>query len=452
MSLICHCKQLKSVIFYIFMKKYISRNSVKTLVVAIFTVFAFTNSLNAQDAANGAKLYKQNCAVCHASHTDQKLTGPGLKGVFDRVPKPADAWLSKWIINNEKLIKSGDAYAGKIFNDNGKAAMTVFEGQIDEKGINDILAFLKGPDPAAAATKGPAVTGGTGEEVAEKTSGIEPLYLTLGIIVILAILIVAFRSVRVSLQNTANRAAGEPELEETTFREEARQWASKNSRFVGVMVIILLGAGVKSCWNACYNIGVYYDWKTQKGYKPEQPIKFSHKLHAGDNEIACQYCHNSVEKSRHAGIPTVNICMNCHKSIQKGPQYGETEIAKIYAANGFNPTTGVYENRETNPIKWIKVYTLPDHVYFNHSQHVVVGKVECATCHGNLKEMTTAEQKNPLTMKWCIDCHRKTEVSMAGNAYYDRLHKALKEKYKGQYDVKFTVDKIGGLECAKCHY
>jgi hypothetical protein len=144
--------------------------------------------------------------------------------------------------------------------------------------------------------------------------------------------------------------------------------------------------------------------------------------------------------------------MNCHKSIQKGPQYGETEIAKIYAANGFNPKTGVYENKETNPIKWIKVHNLPDHVYFNHSQHVVVGKVECATCHGNLKEMTVAEQKTPLTMKWCIECHRKTEVSMEGNAYYDRLHKALKAKYKGQYDVKFTVDKIGGLECAKCHY
>ncbi|MCA6437836.1 MAG: cytochrome c3 family protein [Bacteroidota bacterium] len=435
------------------MKKYISRNSVRTLVAAIFTVFAFTNSLNAQDAANGAKIYKQNCAVCHASHTDQKLTGPGLKGVFDRVPKPADAWLTKWIINNEKVIKSGDPYANKIYNDFGKAAMTVFEGQIDEKGVADILAFLKGPDPAASAAKTPVGGGAdsTGDNK-EKPSSIEPIYLILGVIVILAILIGAFRSVRISLQNTANRAAGEAEQEEVTFGEEARRWASKNSRLVGVIVIILVGAGVKSCWNACYNIGVYYDWKTQKGYKPEQPIKFSHKLHAGENEIACQYCHSSVEKSRHAGIPSVNICMNCHKSIQKGPQYGETEIAKIYAANGFNPKTGVYENKETNPIKWIKVHNLPDHVYFNHSQHVVVGKVECATCHGNLKEMTVAEQKTPLTMKWCIECHRKTEVSMEGNAYYDRLHKALKAKYKGQYDVKFTVDKIGGLECAKCHY
>ena len=144
--------------------------------------------------------------------------------------------------------------------------------------------------------------------------------------------------------------------------------------------------------------------------------------------------------------------MNCHKGIQTGPQYQGKEIGKIYEAAGFDPKTLAYDDSKQNPLKWIKVHNLPDHVYFNHSQHVVVGKIDCATCHGNLKEMTVAEQKAPLTMKWCIDCHRKTEVVMEGNAYYDRLHKALKEKYAGQYDVKFTVDKIGGLECAKCHY
>jgi hypothetical protein len=144
--------------------------------------------------------------------------------------------------------------------------------------------------------------------------------------------------------------------------------------------------------------------------------------------------------------------MNCHKGIQSGPQYGTKEIGKIYEASGFNPKDGTYDNSKQNPLKWIKVHNLPDHVYFNHSQHVVVGKVECATCHGDVKKMTTVEQKSQLTMKWCIECHRKTEVVMAGNPYYDRLHKALKEKYAGQLDVKLTVEKIGGLECAKCHY
>lgn len=427
------------------MKNNISQISIKALLAVVFTVFTISSKIHAQD---GEKLFKQNCAVCHASHTDQKLTGPGLKGVFDRVPK--GDWINKWIRNNEKLIKSGDAYANKIYNENGKAAMTVFE-DLSDKDLTSIIDFLKAPAPGPVVT---ATGGGPTEptETANGNGGIEPLYLILGFIVILAILIGSLRSVRASLQNSSNRAEGKEENPELTFGQEVKGWISGHRRLVGVFCIVIAFVGMKSCWDACYNIGVYYDYKTQKGYKPEQPIKFSHKLHAGDNEIACQYCHSSVEKSRHAGIPSVNICMNCHKGIQKGPQYGEKEIAKIYDAAGFDPKTGTYDDSKQNPLKWIKVHNLPDHVYFNHSQHVVVGKVECATCHGNLKEMTVAEQKTPLTMKWCIECHRKTEVSMVGNAYYDRLHKALKEKYAGQYDVKFTVDKIGGLECAKCHY
>ncbi len=427
------------------MKNNISQVSVKTLLAVVFAVFAFSSKINAQD---GEKLFKQNCAVCHNSHTDQKLTGPGLKDVFSRVP--GGDWINRWIKNNEKMIKAGDPYATKIYSENGKAAMTVFEN-LSDKDIASIIGFIKGPAPVApVATTG---GGGNGPENTETANGgIEPLYLILGAIVILAILIGALRSVRASMQNASNRAEGKPENPEMTFGQEVKHWISGHRRLVGVFGIIICFVGMKSCWDACYRIGVYYDWKTQKGYKPEQPIKFSHKLHAGDNEIACQYCHNSVEKSRHAGIPTVNICMNCHKGIKSGPQYKEKEIAKIYAAAGFDATNQKYDNSKQNPLKWIKVHNLPDHVYFNHSQHVVVGQIKCETCHGNVKEMTVAEQKAPLTMKWCIECHRKTEVAMAGNAYYDRLHKALKEKYAGQYDVKFTVDKIGGLECGKCHY
>lgn len=427
------------------MKKQIARVRRKALLALALAVFTVSFNLQAQD---GAKLFKQNCAVCHASHTDQKLTGPGLKGIFDRAPK--GDWLTKWILNNEKLIKSGDAYANKIYNENGKAAMTVFEGQLNEKDVAAILAFLQAPPPDAG-PKGPGVATPNGE-TAEVEQGVDPLYITLGVIVVLAIMLVTLRSIRTSLQNTSNLKEGREENPDITFWQEARSWMSGHRRLVGVICIVLAFAGMKSCWDACYNIGVYYDWKTQKGYKPEQPIKFSHKLHAGDNEIACQYCHSTVEKSRHASIPSVNICMNCHKGIQQGPQYGDKEISKIYQAAGFDPKTGTYDESKQNPLQWIKVHNLPDHVYFNHSQHVVVGKIECTTCHGNVKEMTVAEQKAPLTMKWCIECHRKTEVAMEGNAYYDRLHKALKEKYAGQYDVKYTVEKIGGLECAKCHY
>lgn len=429
------------------MKNYISRTTAKALVIAIFTLFAFNSNIFAQD---GKTLFKTNCATCHSSHTDQKITGPGLAGVFDRAPK--GDWLKKWILNNEKVIKSGDAYANKIYMENNKQAMNVFEGQLTEKDVDAILAFLKGPAPTNVPNgSGPGNDAGP---VAQENQGsnAEPLYMILGAIVIIAILLGALRSVRTAMQNAANRAEGKPENPDITFWQEAREWMSGHRRLVGVFCIIIAFIGMKSCWDACFRIGVYYDWKTQKGYRPEQPIKFSHKLHAGDNEIACQYCHSSVEKSRHAGIPSVNICMNCHKGIKSGPQYGEKEISKIYEAAGFDPKTGTYDKTKENPLTWIKVHNLPDHVYFNHSQHVVVGKIECGTCHGDIKKMTVAEQKAPLTMKWCVECHRKTEVAMKGNAYYDRLHKALKEKYAGQYDVKFTVEKIGGLECAKCHY
>ncbi len=427
------------------MKNHNSRIPLKALVTAIFTVFFFISNVKAQD---GAKLFKQNCAVCHVSHGDQKLTGPGLAGIFDRAPK--GDWLNRWILNNQKVIKSGDAYANKIYNDNGKAQMNVFEGQLSEKDVDAIIGFLRAPAPVVGTPKGPQTD--TVGATAAQEDGIDPLYLLLGVIVILSILFVALRSVRMSLQNAAGRAEGKETESDPTFLEEIKKWVSAHRRVVGVACIIIIFVGMKGCWDAAWNIGVYYDYRTQKGYHPDQPIKFSHKLHAGDNEIACQYCHSSVEKSRHAGIPSVNVCMNCHKGIQSGPQYGTKEIGKIYEASGFNPKDGTYDNSKQNPLKWIKVHNLPDHVYFNHSQHVVVGKVECATCHGDVKKMTTVEQKSQLTMKWCIECHRKTEVVMAGNPYYDRLHKALKEKYAGQLDVKLTVEKIGGLECAKCHY
>lgn len=422
-----------------------SHFSLKSLIGAVLMVICLGSNLNAQD---GAKLFKQNCAVCHMSHEEQKLTGPGLKGVFDRAPK--GDWIHNWIKNNEKMIKSGDAYANKIFNENGKAAMTVFEGQLNDKDIDAVIAFLKGPAPAKPGPQVASSSAGSAE--AGEEGGSNFLYFLLGGIVILAILIGAFRSVRTSLQNSVNRSEGKAENPEITFWQETRMWMSGHRRLMGVFCIIIGCVAMKGCWDACFNIGVYYNWQTKKGYKPEQPIKFSHKIHAGDNEIACQYCHNTVEKSRHASIPSVNVCMNCHKGIQEGPTTGKTEIAKIYAAAGWDVTAQKYDVSKANPIQWIKVHNLPDHVYFNHSQHVVAGKQECATCHGDLKSMTVAEQKAPLTMKWCIECHRKTEVAMDGNPYYDRLHKALKEKYKGQYDVKFTVDKIGGLECGKCHY
>jgi len=421
-----------------------SRNALNFLFGLILVGFV---SINHASAADGKTVFKQNCAVCHAL-TDQKITGPGLKAVGDRVPK--GDWLFNWIKNNDKLIKGGDAYAVKIYKENGNQTMTVMEGTLTDDEIKAVEAYILNPPvevkPTAVASAGSATEGNEDEK------GVNPLYILLAVIVILAILTVILRGVRLSLQNVNNAKEGAEEAEPVSFYEESKNWLGGHRRFVAVCLIVLSCIGMKSCWNSLFRVGVYYDWQTGKGYHPEQPIKFSHKIHAGDNAIACQYCHNSVEKSRHAGIPTVNICMNCHKGIQEGAVTGTKEISKIYAAAGFDPKAGTYDVSKQNPIQWIKVHNLPDHVYFNHSQHVVVGKIECAQCHGDVKAMTTVEQKSPLTMKWCIECHRKTEVAMAGNAYYDRLHEALKEKYKKEHLNTFTVAQMGGIECAKCHY
>ena len=422
--------------------KDISRNALNLLLGLILVGFV---SIHHASAADGKTVFKQNCAVCHAL-TDQKLTGPGLKGIADRAPK--GDWLNKWVKNNTKLIGAGDAYAVKLVADNGGVnAMSQFDFLSDED-VAAVVEFIKNPPEE----KKPVVVAdpGAGSAGKEEAAGVNPLYIILAGIVILGILIGILRSVRLSLQRINRAEEGIEEVTETpTLLEEGKKWIFQYRRFVAVCFIVLCGIGMKSCWNSLYRIGVYYDYQTGKGYHPEQPIKFSHKIHAGDNAIACQYCHNSVEKSRHSGIPTVNICMNCHKGIQEGATTGTKEIAKIYEAAGFNPKDGTYDLSKQNPIKWIKVHNLPDHVYFNHSQHVVVGKLECTQCHGNVKEMTTVEQQHSLTMKWCVECHRTTNVAMEGNAYYDRLHAALKEKYKKQHLTKFTVAQAGGLECGK---
>ena len=179
------------------------------------------------------------------------------------------------------------------------------------------------------------------------------------------------------------------------------------------------------------------------------PIAFSHKIHAGDNAINCQYCHSSAAKGKTAGIPTANVCMNCHKAIKTGTLTGTTEISKIYTALDYNPETGVY-GKNQKPIIWTRVHNLPDFAYFNHSQHVKVGGVDCAACHGKMDTVTVANQASPLTMGWCIDCHRRTPVKMDGNDYYKDWHKKFTEKH-GK-DFQPTVANIGGTECGRCHY
>ena len=150
--------------------------------------------------------------------------------------------------------------------------------------------------------------------------------------------------------------------------------------------------------------------------------------------------------------------MNCHKSISevaddtKLEGYStaqlNAEIQKIYDAAGFDPETLQYTGEE-KPIKWVRIHNLPDFAYFNHSQHVTVGGVECQTCHGPVETMDELYQYSPLTMGWCIDCHRDTKVDLKGNEYYEKIHKQLADKYGVE---QVTAAQLGGLECGKCHY
>jgi hypothetical protein len=177
-----------------------------------------------------------------------------------------------------------------------------------------------------------------------------------------------------------------------------------------------------------------------KDYSPMQPVKFSHAVHAGQNGTDCIYCHSSAPYSKTAGIPSVNVCMNCHLMVRKGTRSGTFEIAKLIS---------LYENQK--PIEWIKVHNLPDHVFFSHAQHVSAGKVDCGECHGDVKKMDVIKQVSDLSMGWCIDCHRTKKIDVQNNQYYSQ-YRALAEKLKkGEIDSA-TVIMVGGRECMKCHY
>ncbi len=386
----------------------------------------------AGDTEKGEKLFKQNCASCH-SIGDNKVIGPGLKGVMDRVPKPAEAWLAKWVKNSRAVIASGDAYAVKVFNDNGKVDMPA--QAVSDEEIKAIFEYVQNP-PVKKETPGDQASGTS----TQKDEGSPTLLIIVGLLFLA--LFFTLRTVQKSLGKIVREKAGLAEPVKYKGPSGVLLWMRTHKKWVAVILLFLAGWGSRAAWNGMYAIGVY------QGYMPEQPIFFSHKIHAGQNGINCVYCHSSVEKGKVSGVPSVNVCMNCHKGIQEGAVTGKTEIAKIYAAADYDVNTQKY-GPNPKPIKWVRVHNLPDFAYFNHSQHVKVGQQDCANCHGPVATMDTIRQVSKLTMGWCIDCHNKTEVKMEGNKYYEELHAKLKEKFKNQ---PITVSKMGGIECGKCHY
>ena len=422
------------------MKLLSSRKPAKQLLkyVTIALLFGLTSTkISAQE--DGEKLFKSYCASCH-SPGNNALVGPGLAGVYDKYERE---WLYKWIKNSQALIAEGDEQAVAVYEQYNKVLMPA--QPVNNEQIDAILTYIKDYNENAPVAEAAADVAVSGEGEASE-EGMSP-YLIAGIVIALFMVIIILRKVQHVMRVVEARIKDEELPEEVSLVDALGQTITNNKTIFALMGIVVLALFAKAGWDAALDVGVY------TGYEPEQPIKFSHELHAGQNGIDCNYCHYSASYSKSAGIPSANLCMNCHTYIQEGPQYGKEEISKIYAALDFDPVTKTYGPNQ-KPIKWVKVHNLPDHAYFNHSQHVTVGKIACEKCHGPVETYTVGKQHAPLTMGWCINCHRETKVQMADNGYYDEIHKRLPDELKKEYleDGTITVSELGGIECAKCHY
>lgn len=399
------------------------------LVFSITAITAQAQEIPTEPAAiqAGAAVFNSNCKTCHK--VNQKLVGPALAGIEDRAP--SIDWILKFVKNSAAVIASGDDYANKLYNEYNKTQMTAFSSLKDEEILN-VLAYIKDEAGKAAAAPPPGQPVVTGPQPEQ---GVPATYLNIiliGMLLILVLLIVILSFMVSSMKRYLDGKNLTTEDREVVDSPITFGSITRSNGFVFIVVFLVAALGFKAVINGLYGIGI------QQGYAPKQPIAFSHKIHAGQYEIDCKYCHTGVMKGKNATIPSVNICMNCHNQIRSGATTGEGEIAKIVAA---------WDNQK--PIEWVRIHNLPDLAYFNHAQHVNVGGQECQTCHGPIETMDVVRQHSLLTMGWCVDCHRKTDVNSKGNAYYDKLLE-YHAKEKGKTPMK--VEDIGGLECAKCHY
>ena len=394
------------------------------------------------DVEAGKKLFNANCAACHK--LNKKAVGPALRGVSQKYDKE---WLYSWIKNSAAMIKAGDAQAIAIWEEYNKTAMTAFP-QLSNADIDNIIAYTDYTPPAAAAAATTA-----GGAVSANTSGISNDLVLAALTLVFLLLVVMLFLVQKTLIKIAKASGVALEIKEKPERTPIWKAFVQNQFLVFVSVIFLLLSSAYFAYGYLMQVGV------DQGYMPVQPIHYSHKIHAGDNQIECKYCHSSARVSKHSGIPSLNVCMNCHKNIaeyngEEDLENGYTkdfytkEIKKLYAAVGWDEENQRYTG-ESKPVKWVRIHNLPDFVYFNHAQHVEVGQIECQTCHGPVEEMEIMYQYAPLTMGWCINCHRETNVKVESNEYYAKIHEELSKKYGVE---KLTVAQMGGLECGKCHY
>ncbi|MBV7440478.1 c-type cytochrome [Weeksellaceae bacterium TAE3-ERU29] len=442
---------------------YLQKNRKNCFVMLLLCVMFSITYAQDSEAINGnpekgKELFNAQCAACH--QLDKKVVGPALGGIVERLQEEEDLgreWLHKWIRNNQELRESGDEYAIRVYEENNKVPMTPFPNLTDQE-IDDILAYTSNP-PEEKKEEVVAVSDEPKKDNSSLASG--PIVIAFTVIAGLLIWIL-FRVNALNKLSVAESLSEGQIIEKTTFKEVLE----KNQKFVYAGLGLFALLALYGAWDTMLTIGV------DKGYRPEQPIYFSHKIHAGEQGIDCQMCHTSAKYGKVSGIPTTNVCMNCHYQIQeykgdyveegKSKEFYTEEIQKIYASSGFDKNEMKYTG-EQKPIEWTRIHNMPDFVYFNHAQHVVAGgeaikkskNVEqvCYACHGRVDEMDVVEMANDFTMGWCIECHRATEVDMNNGynkAYYVNLHEKLVQQYgKG---TTITVDAIGGLECGKCHY
>lgn len=416
--------------------KRVTARTRSALAVILFIAFPFFNQLHAQD---GKALFQANCASCHA--IDKKLTGPALRGVEDRWTD--QKMLYSWIRNNQAVLKSGYPYAVDLYNQY-KVPMNTFP-TITDKEIEAILAYIKTAPGPTDGKEGPiADAAAEAQSAADKN-------LIFGIItIVLAIVAFTLLQVNANLRKLAADKEGVPALEPIPF------WRNKTYIMLGTLVLFTIGG--------YYTVQGAIGLGRSQNYQPEQPIYYSHEVHAGVNQINCQYCHVGVYQGKQATLPSVNICMNCHMAINEytgktklmradGTEVnGTAEIQKLYKYAGYTKDqTSPWDASLAKPIPWVRIHNLPDHVYFSHQQHVVAGKQACQNCHGEITKMGEVYQFSPLSMGWCINCHRQTAVNFKGNGFYSIYEKYHNDIKNGKMD-SVTVEAIGGTECQKCHY
>lgn len=465
----------------------------------VFFLAISSFSLSAQDQAAieaGKTLFKNNCAACHNKDMKSKLTGPALGGTQERWANFPKEDLYSWIRNSQALIASGHPRATELWNEWKPTVMNSFP-TLSDGDIDNILAYIKctyeGNCPGQEVATGPVVDPCAVPAEGEEGGKLVYVFL-LGILALLAVILARI------ITNLNYMAEMREKGEAAPRKTLVEILTSKGVISFAIFAAIVIGGYITV--NNAIHLG------RQQGYQPDQPIKFSHITHACTHKIDCNYCHDGARRSKHSVIPAANTCMNCHKAIKVGSKYGTAELTKIYASIGYDPTTDKYlenydamsnddikrvytkwiadsyiqekgsldnegeqliekqwndivksltskesgDNKIQGPIEWVRIHNMPDHVYFNHAQHVTVGKIACQTCHGKVEQMDVVKQYSPMSMGWCINCHRQTEVKFADNKYYDNYYEMYHEEIKSKKRDKVTVEDIGGTECQKCHY